>query len=348
MISHGVSQARQALLEPCVSDRGRPHVDAPSSLAQVERSPDDRDVSLRLSHGAEGYAILVQVAETDRWAAWLAQLRTSGEPDVRKQGFDRLVSWRDHILDNAELREGETLLDVGCGEGLVAFGALERGAGTVVFSDVSQDLLDFCQRAAGERGVLDRSRFVRAGVEDLAEIPDVSVDVVAMRSVLIYVAAKETAFAEFFRVLRPGGRVSLFEPINRFARTDSDTWMGYDLSPVADVARKVRDVFERFQPPETDPMFDFDERDLLKHAERAGFFPLRLELECRIEKPQFRDWSMLVETPMNPRIPSLSEAMDETLTEDERAQFEEHLRPLVENGRGLARAAHVFLTGVRP
>jgi arsenite methyltransferase len=348
VISHGVSQARQALLEPRIPDRGRTHVDTPSPLTQVERSPDDRDVSLRLRHGAEGYAILVQVAETDRWAAWLAQLRTSGEPDARKQGFDRLVSWRDHILDNAELREGETLLDAGCGEGLVAFGALERGAAMVVFSDVSQDLLDFCQHAAGERGVLHRSRFVRAGVEDLAEIPDASVDVVAMRSVLIYVAAKKTAFAEFFRVLRQGGRVSLFEPINRFAQTDSDTWMGYDLSPVADVARKVRDVFERFQPPETDPMFDFDERDLLKHAEGAGFFPLRLELECRIEEPQFRDWSMLVETPMNPRIPSLSEAMDEALTEGERTRFEQHLRPLVENGRGSARAAHVFMTGVKP
>jgi hypothetical protein len=124
--------------------------------------------------------------------------------------------------------------------------------------------------------------------------------------------------------------------------------MGYDLSPVADLARKVRDVFERFQPPETDPMFDFDERDLLKHAERAGFFPLRLELECRIEEPQFRDWSMLVETPMNPRIPSLSEVMDEALTEGERTRFEQHLRPLVENGRCIARAAHVFMTGVKP
>jgi arsenite methyltransferase len=287
------------------------------------------------------------VAQTDRWATWLAQLRTSGEPAQRAHGLKRLEGWRDRILDNAELREGETLLDVGCGEGLIAFGGLERGAGKVVFSDVSQELLDFCRRAADGLGVLDRSRFVLSGAEDLAEIDDESVDIVTTRSVLIYVEGKQAAFAEFFRVLRPGGRISLFEPINRFAHTDADTWMGYDLSRVADLARKVRGVFERIQPPDTDPMLDFDERNLLTCAERARFFPVRLELECRIEEPWFRDWQMLVNTPMNPRVPSLGEAMREVLTEGERKQFEAHLRPLVENGRGVARSAHLFLAGVK-
>jgi arsenite methyltransferase len=288
------------------------------------------------------------VAQTDKWATWLAQLRTSAAPDDRRRGFERLASWRDRILDNAGLREGETLLDVGCGEGLVAFGALDRGARMVVFSDISQDLLDVSRRAAAELGVLDRSEFVLAGAEDLGEIADASVDVVTMRSVLIYVADKEAAFSEFFRVLSPGGRVSLFEPINRFAQTGGNTWMGYDLSSVAGAARKVRAVFERLQPPDTDPMLDFDERDLLGHAERAGFFPIRLELECRVEEPPFRDWHRLVETPMNPRIPSLREALDEALTADEREQFEAHLRPLVVEGHGTARAAHAYLVGVKP
>lgn len=33
---------------------------------------------------------------------------------------------------------------------------------------------------------------------------------------LIYVEDKQRAFDEFFRVLRPGGRLSIYEPINRF------------------------------------------------------------------------------------------------------------------------------------
>ena len=287
------------------------------------------------------------MSQTDRWASWLAGFRTGEDSEARKRGVQRLAAWRDRILENAALAEGETLLDVGCGEGLVAFGALERGAGAVVFSDISQTLLDFCRQAADELGVLERSRFVLAGANDLREIDDASVDVVTTRSVLIYVADKEAAFREFLRVLRPGGRVSLFEPINRFARTNADTWMGYDLASIAGVARKLRDVFERLQPPETDPMLDFDERDLMRHAERAGFFPIRVELECRLEPPESRDWEMLVSIPMNPCVPSLREAMDEALSKAERKQLESHLRPLVESGRGVVRAAHVFLVATK-
>jgi arsenite methyltransferase len=60
---------------------------------------------------------------------------------------------RDRILDQAGLAAGDTLLDVGCGDGLIGFGALDRGAGLVIFSDISQDLLDQCRRLAGELDV---------------------------------------------------------------------------------------------------------------------------------------------------------------------------------------------------
>src|SRR6266571_1924696 len=112
---------------------------------------------------------------------------------------ERLTRVRDDVLDRAGLREGGTLLDVGCGEGLIGFGALERGADTVVFSDVSADLLAFCRDAAADLGVLDRCRFVEAGAEDLAAIDDDSVDVVTTRSVLIYVQDKAAALREFAR-----------------------------------------------------------------------------------------------------------------------------------------------------
>src|SRR5436190_9482634 len=92
---------------------------------------------------------------------------------------------RDKVLDPAGLAEGETLLDVGCGEGMIGFGALERGAGHVVFSDVSDDLLDFCREAAEALGVSERCSFVKAGAVDLSAVADASVDIVTTRSVLI-------------------------------------------------------------------------------------------------------------------------------------------------------------------
>ena len=136
-----------------------------------------------------------------------------------------LAARRDKVLDFAQLAEGD-VLDVGCGEGLIGFGALARGAGYVIFSDISEDLLAACREAAADLGVVDRCRFVRASADDLAAVGDASVDVVTTRSVLIYVADKQLAFGEFARVLRPGGRISLFEPINRFAIRRGPVWAG--------------------------------------------------------------------------------------------------------------------------
>src|SRR5438552_1275327 len=79
---------------------------------------------------------------------------------------------------------------------------------------VSEPLLDHSRGLAREKGVADRCDFVHARAEDLRPIADGSVDAVTTRSVLIYVADKAAAFHECFRVLKPGGRLSLFEPIN--------------------------------------------------------------------------------------------------------------------------------------
>lgn len=51
---------------------------------------------------------------------------------------------RDRILADARVADGDVLLDVGAGDGLIAFGALPfvGETGTVIFSDISQDLLD--------------------------------------------------------------------------------------------------------------------------------------------------------------------------------------------------------------
>jgi arsenite methyltransferase len=156
---------------------------------------------------------------SDAWADWLRTRRTGGDPEYERRMLEELATVRDKVLDNAALASGETVLDVGCGNGLIAFGALDRGA-DVVFSDVSRPLLDDCRRLAVDVGIVDRCRFVEAAATDLDGIEDESIDVVTTRSVLIYVKDKERAFAELSRVLRPGGRISLFEPINSFGMAE--------------------------------------------------------------------------------------------------------------------------------
>jgi SAM-dependent methyltransferase len=285
----------------------------------------------------------------DRWAEWLAERRFGGDSAAREEMLARLGEIRERVLDHAELREGETLLDVGCGEGLIGFGALERGAGSVIFSDISTDLLDFCREAAEELGVLERCRFVEAPADDLAPIDEESVDVVTTRSVLIYVKEKPAAFGEFVRVLRSGGRISLWEPINRFgSEKRRQSLMGFRVDGIEEIIAKLWAVYEAIQPPDTDPMLDFDERDLLRLAEEAGFFPIRLTLDARIEGMERRSWDTLLDTAWNPNVPTLREAMEQVLTPEERARLTEQLRPRVEAGEGEWRMAFANVTGTRP
>ncbi len=258
--------------------------------------------------------------------------------------MDELYPIRDTVLAHTELQAEELLLDVGSGDGLIAFGALEQVPDSrVIMSDISHDLLAHAAQLAKEMAVEERCHLVVAPAERLG-LQSESVDVVTTRSVLIYVADKEAAFAEFYRLLRPGGRISLFEPINvYFQRDDPTRFWFFDVTLVQEPAAKVRELYERLQPREKDPMLDFDERDLLAMVEKAGFEEVHLRLEANIDAVEPMKWETLVNSAGNPKIPTLAEAMEEVLTPAEREALETHLRPQAEAGQGIRRLAVAYL-----
>jgi arsenite methyltransferase len=273
---------------------------------------------------------------TDVWAEWLRSRRTGGSEQARRQTLELLAPVRDRILDDAEVGPGVTVLDVGCGDGLVGLGALERGA-DVIFSDVSDACLDDCRAIARER-----ARYVRAPATDLGEL---EADVVTTRSVLIYVDDKQRAFDEFFRVLRPGGRLSIFEPINRFGMDERRGTLGF-----AEVDG-IEEPLARLWADEdaagvNDAMLDFDERDLFAFAERAGFDDVRVTATLELKREPMwttRDWDAFVDASPNPLLPTFGETMAAQLTRDEIERVTAKLRPQVERGEGTTRFARCFL-----
>lgn len=283
---------------------------------------------------------------TDKWADWLLRNRDGGSACLRSQFAPQLTGFRDGVLDRAAIAPGDTVLDVGTGTGLVGLGALDRvgPAGRVVFSDVSAALLDECRRQADPA----RSTFVRAAADDLSPIPDASVDVVTTRSVLIYVNRKPAAFAELHRVLRPGGRLSIFEPINSFpGRTGRDTLLGLDPAPIADLVAKISAAYAAIAPA-ADPMLDFDERDLVRWARAAGFTGVRLDYRAEIDVPgpPLADWDALRRTAPNPLVPTYGEVLDAALTGAERDRFDAHVRSLA-NVPTRHTAATAYLSATR-
>jgi ubiquinone/menaquinone biosynthesis C-methylase UbiE len=243
------------------------------------------------------------------------------------------------------------VLDVGCSDGLIGFDALEKiASGMVILSDISQDLLEYVQSLARDMGLLDRCQFVRAPAEDLSPLDNASVDVVALRSVLIYVSAKQQSFREFYRVLKPSGRLSILEPINRFGTDLFDQpqrFAGYDVTPVIDIAQKIKAVYRQLQPVDSDPMLNFDERNLITYVEQAGFGEIHLELQVDIVPTEDNDWHAFIGTAGNPNIPTIEEAMQWVLRLDEMERFIACLRPLVGSRQGIHRRAVAYLWAVK-
>src|SRR5436309_13930951 len=93
----------------------------------------------------------------DLWSSWIDCCRQNAvaRPDLLTQ----LHGYRERVLDRAQIQSGDDVLDIGCGDGLIAFGALERtGAeGTVIFSDISPELIAQCRAHAQALGATDRS-----------------------------------------------------------------------------------------------------------------------------------------------------------------------------------------------
>jgi arsenite methyltransferase len=212
----------------------------------------------------------------DRWADWLLRGRQLSYSPKQIAALQRhLNKLRDRLLRNAKLRPGMNVLDVGAGTGLVALGAAAKlkGTGRVVACDISHDAVVHCRDGAAPV------------VGDASTLPfgDERFDVVFTRSVLIYLDDKPAGVREIFRVLKRGGRAVIFEPINEVWRQPvarlRETGTYDEFRPTIDR------VFDHYATSPASRFSGWDERDLVRWFEEAGFRNVTLEYEYTSQHP---------------------------------------------------------------
>ena len=176
-------------------------------------------VALVLGHLAPGAAIpaLIAIVPTLLWGGW--GLVVGSLLMVASSRWGKLRA-RDRLLDQMALTGAETVLDVGCGHGLLLIGAAKRlpggkAIGVDLWSQVDQKNNSSAATMANARaeGVADR---IEMQDGDMRALPlgDASVDVVVSCLAIHNVkggSERRNAIQEMVRVLKPDGRIGIID-----------------------------------------------------------------------------------------------------------------------------------------
>jgi len=143
------------------------------------------------------------------------------DPATRERFIERLelrgkdptfVAYREAYLELIDLPRTATVLDLGCGTGVVAraIAARDGFTGTVTGIDLSDDFIAAAETFAADDGVSDRVQFAVGDAHQL-DFRAASFDTVVAHTLVSHVRDPLAVLAEAARVVRPGGYLAVFD-----------------------------------------------------------------------------------------------------------------------------------------
>jgi len=192
--------------------------------------------------------------------------------DLMSLGIHRI--WKRIFVNAIACSPRETLLDLAGGTGDITFGALARGAGHVILTDVNAEMLEVARKRALDRGIVEGIEFAVVDAERIP-LPDGSVEKVSIAFGLRNCTDKDAVLREARRVLRPGGRFHCLE----FSKLEVaalaplyETWNFKVLPEIGARVAKDRDSYQYLA--ESIRRFP-DQPTLARMMERAGLERVR-------------------------------------------------------------------------
>ena len=171
----------------------------------------------------------------------------------------------------AELRAGETVLDLGSGGGIdVLLSAKRVGpTGKAYGLDMTEEMLALARENQRKAGV-ENAEFLKGDIEDIP-LPDDSVDVIISNCVINLSADKDRVLADAFRVLKPGGRFAVSDVVVRgevpaAIRRSVELWIGCVAGALAETEYREKLAKAGFEAIEIEPTRVYrveDARDFL-------------------------------------------------------------------------------------
>ena len=168
----------------------------------------------------------------------------------------------------ASLQPGETVLDLGSGGGIDCFMAARQvgESGHVIGVDMTPSMLEKANANKAKMGI-ENVEFRKGQIEDLP-VDDNSINIIMSNCVINLAPDKSAVFSEAFRVLKPGGRMSISDIVtegdfSEAMRADATKWAGCvsGAIDVRDYTQLMKDV--GFVDVEVVDKVDSDERGVV-------------------------------------------------------------------------------------
>lgn len=199
------------------------------------------------------------------------QLDNTGPEAYEQYLVPRMFAPRaETLLERGELQDGDRVLDVACGTGIVARRAAARvgESGSVLGVDLNGAMLDVARAASSEHQHLIEWR--QGDATDLS-FPDGSFDTVFCQQALQFIPEPEAALREMHRVLAPDGRLAI------------NVWRPLEFNPTYEA---MADALERHVGDEAatmmrSPFPEWETSRLRTLVDEAGFRDVILTIEIK-------------------------------------------------------------------
>jgi arsenite methyltransferase len=175
----------------------------------------------------------------------------------------------------AELKPGETVLDLGSGGGIdVLLSARRVGpSGKAYGLDMTDEMLALARENQRKAGV-ENAEFLKGEIEAIP-LPDGSVDVIISNCVINLSADKDRVFAEAFRVLKPGGRFAVSDVVVRgevpaAIRRSVELWIGCVAGALEEDEYRSKLTKAGFEAVDLEPTRIYRTEDAREFLDREG------------------------------------------------------------------------------